>query len=78
MYDRAIHISESEFKEEFGFTDIQSFIEKPFMYLIAMCPSNNQQILYTKERMDDLHEIDTPIMIGDVPAENSLEYISIL
>jgi len=50
------------------------------MYLIAMCPSNNQQILYTKERMDDLHEIDTPIMIGDVvrAAENSLEYISIL
>lgn len=70
MYDRALHISESEFKDEFGLTDIQSFIEKPFMYLIARCPSNNQQILYTKERMDDLHEIDTSIMIGDVPIKD--------
>jgi len=67
LYDPAIHISENQFREGFGSTGIQALIEKPFMYIVARCPSNNQQILYTKERMDDLLDIVTPILLDDIP-----------
>lgn len=71
LYDPAIHFSEEEFNK-LGYTNIQSFIEKPFLYLIARCPSNNQQMIYTKERIEDLSQLDIPIVIDGIPFNDVL------
>ena len=34
--------------------NIQTEVEKPFLYIMARCPSNEQQLLYVEERMKDI------------------------
>ena len=34
--------------------NIQAEVEKPFLYIMARCPSNKQQFLYAEERIKDI------------------------
>lgn len=36
-------------------------VEKPELYLLARCPSNDQQILYCDTRMEDVLDLKTPV-----------------
>ena len=52
--------------------NVQATIEEPQLYLLERCPSNDQQILYSEERVTDLLKMQKPIqslnkvMINDV------------
>ena len=36
-------------------------VQKPELYMLARCQSNDNQLLYSEERLEDLLEINTPI-----------------
>ena len=41
--------------------NVQSEVEKPKLYMLARCQSNDNQLLYSDEWVEDLLEINTPI-----------------
>ena len=36
-------------------------VQKPELYMLARCQSNNNQLIYPEERLENLLEINTPI-----------------
>ena len=52
--------------------NVQATIEEPQLYLLRRCPSNNEQILYSVEKIGDLFKKQKPIqrpngtMINDI------------
>ena len=57
MYDPAVYITDQEyFKKHKKSLNVQAEVEKPYLYLIGRCPSNDQQILYIEERIKDIHD----------------------
>ena len=55
IYDPAVYFREKDFFEKNKrMINIQAEIEKPFLYIMARCPSNEQQILYIEERMNNI------------------------
>ena len=62
MYDDGAFLTNHEYQTRSGYvTDMQSIIEKPFVYLIARCPSDDHQLLYCQERTVDLLQLDRKI-----------------
>ena len=47
--------------------NVQSIVEKPYIYILARCPSNDQQILYCEERIEDIHHIDEEFILNGIP-----------
>ena len=55
IYDPAVYFREKDFFEKNKrMINIQAEIEKPFLYIMARCPSNEQQLLYIEERMNNI------------------------
>jgi len=53
--------------------NIQSVVEKPYLYILARCPSNDQQILYTEERMEDIDQLSELLFTSSgIPINDSL------
>ena len=71
------YISETKnsLKKNKRMINIQAEVEKPFLHIIARCPSNEQQLLYV-ERMNDIlnlnKDLDLPsgITIHDAQAHH--------
>ena len=73
LYDPASFLSDEEYYLKYKKNiNIQATTEKSQLYLLARCPSNDQQILYSEERVTDLLKMQKPIqclngvMINDV------------
>ena len=46
IYNPAYFYTDTEFQEKFDvFVNIETIVEKPRLYILARCPSNEQQIL---------------------------------
>ena len=55
MYDPACYFTDIEFHQKCNeLVNIQAFVETPMIYILARCPSNDQQHLYSEERLDDI------------------------
>ena len=66
IYDPAVHLTDEEYFNKYGLNiNIQSEVEKPFLYIMARCPSNEQQILYIEERLEDIFELKNTIELPD-------------
>ena len=82
MYDDGAFVTDQEYQPEHGcLQNIQSIVEKPYVYLLARCPSDDHQLLYSQERINDILELSRkiefhgieitdvmPIFKGDNPA----------
>ena len=54
VYDKALYMTDDEYYLKLGYhKNVQAEVEKPKLYLIARCPSNDQQMLYTDTRNKD-------------------------
>ena len=53
--------------------NIQAAVEKPYLYILACCPSNDQHILYSEERISDILKI-----IESLQFYNDLEMYDVL
>ena len=55
MYDPACYLTDSEYEQKYNISsNAQAIVEKPTIYILAQCPSNDQQILYSQERLEDI------------------------
>ena len=63
LYNTAVFITDEEyFRSEGSLINIQTRIEKPFLYLMARSPSTDQQFLYSDEPLSDILEIKKPLI----------------
>ena len=44
---------------------MQASVEKPFLHILASSPSNDQQLLYTDERLQDILQIQQSLTTND-------------
>ena len=62
MCDDGAFITNQEYQSEYGYLqNIQSIVEKPYIYLLARCPSDDHQFLYRKEWINDILELSWKI-----------------
>ena len=62
LYDPAIFLTDPEVKAKLGIKiNVQAVIEKPEIYILARCPSNDNQILYSHERFEDILSLKKPL-----------------
>ena len=62
IYDPAIYYTDKEYFELYNKNiNIQALVERPNLYLLARCPSNDQQIMYGDERMEDIASLNIDI-----------------
>ena len=55
MFDVAAFFSDEEYFLKYGENVcVQSIVEKPSLYIIGRCPSNDQQLLYSDIRLEDI------------------------
>ena len=66
LYDKANYLTEEEIKETHSQSkpfDIQSFVEKPSLYIFGRSKSTDcDQLLYTDDRTIDLKQLKHPVM----------------
>ena len=71
MYDPAYCFTDIEFHQKYNeFVNIQANFETPTIYILARCCSNDQQHLYSEERLDDIL-----ILNENMKTSNNIEII---
>ena len=53
---------------------VQSQIEKPELYLLARCQSNDKQIMYSDTRMEDVVELSKPLPVDEIMIYDKLRF----
>ena len=67
MYDDGAFVKDQEYQSEHGcLQNIQSIVEKPYVYLLARCPSHDHQLLYSQERINDILELSRKIELHGI------------
>lgn len=62
LYDPAVYYSDKEYEHKSGkIINIQSEVEKPHLYIIGRCKSNDEQLAYIETRTDCLKELNEGI-----------------
>ena len=62
MYDPACYLTDTEYERKYNISsNVQAIVEKPRIYILAQCPSNDQQILYSQERLEDIIALNKKI-----------------
>ena len=63
IYDPAMFLTDEEYHAKYFFKcNVQAAVESPFLYIVARCPSNEQQLLYSDERIKDIMKLTDPIL----------------
>ena len=58
LYGAAIHLTDKEYKQIYGKEiNVQSVIEKPYLYILAKCPGDNHQLMYADCRNEDIRQL---------------------
>ena len=66
LYDTAVFYTDEEHYEMIGIKcNVQAFVEKRFLHILAHSPSNDQQLLYTDERLQDILQIQQSLTTND-------------
>ena len=52
MYDPACYLTDTEYEQKYDISsNVQAIVEKPRIYILAQCPSNDQQIIIPKNNL---------------------------
>ena len=63
MYDPAVFLTDEEYYNKYSSKcNVQAAVESPYLYIVARCPANDQQLLYSDERIKDILELNNPIL----------------
>ena len=63
MYDPAAYVTDQEyFKKYKKSLNVQTEVEKRYLYLMGRCPSNDQQLLCIEERIKDINDMTEKIV----------------
>lgn len=67
LYDPAMYYTDEEYRDISNCEiNVQSAVEKPHLYILARCPSNDQQLLYAEERVEDLIALKNKVQIKGI------------
>ena len=67
IYDEAVYITNAEYTQKYGEKiNIQAEVEKPYIYIFGRCPSNDQQLLYSEERIEDILAVNKEVVIDGI------------
>ena len=56
--DNGVFIEDQEYQSKHGYLqNIQFIVKKPYIYLLARCSSDDHQLLYGQERINDILEL---------------------
>lgn len=67
MYDPAVFYTNKEYYDKFHqHVDVQATVEQPELYIFARCPSNDQQLLYSEIRINDINLATKEIEINGI------------
>ena len=73
MYDPAIYLIDKDFYEKYHYhVNVQSIVEQPNLYILAKFPSNDQQLMYTETRMEDIQTLKEPSLANGIPIKDKL------
>ena len=62
MFDPVVYLTNDEYSEIHGkYVNVQSIVEKPYLYILARCHSDDSQLLYSSECLDDLLNLNEDI-----------------
>ena len=66
IYDPAIFYTDDEYLSRFREkANIQREVEKPVMYLLARCPTDDSQLMYSNTRMEDMIDLSNSLTVRD-------------
>ena len=66
IYDPAVYLTNEEYFIKSGQkVNVQATIERPHLYIFGRCPSNEQQLLYSEERIEDILQLNEPISLDN-------------
>ena len=55
MFDPVVYLTDDEYFKIHGkHVNVQSIVEKPYLYILARCHSYDSQLLYSSERLEDV------------------------
>ena len=61
LCDQTIHMTDQEYEEKHKKkVDVQSEIEKPYIYILARCPGDDHQLMYSDCRNEDIRGLKYP------------------
>lgn len=64
LYDPAVFLTNQEYREKYSerpLVDIQSAVERPYLYILGQSKSSDlDQLFYTSTRLDDLLSLSSP------------------
>lgn len=67
MYDTAVYLTDIEYFAKFGRRIcVQSVVEKPQLYIIARCRSNDEQLGYVDTRVECLKDLKKDLEVGGI------------
>ena len=73
MYDQAIFFNNDEYYKNIGKNQYSAKVEILFLYILARCPSNDEQLEYTDLRIKDIISLKYPeILNNDIEIYNVL------
>ena len=62
MFDPVVYLTDDEYFNIHGkHVNVQSIVEKPYLYILARCHSDDSQLLYSSERLDDLLNLNEDV-----------------
>ena len=66
IYDPAIFYTDDDYLNMFSEkVNIQREVEKPVMYLLARCPTDDSQLMYSNTRMEDMIDLSNSLTVRD-------------
>ena len=79
MFDVAAFFSDEEYFLKYGENVcVQSIVEKPSLYIIGRCPSNDQQLLYSDIRLEDISLLRENLETSDgIPIRDKMRIFNI-
>ena len=71
MYDPTVYLTNNEYLQKYKCRiDVQATVEQPQLYIIGRCPSNEQQLLYGEERINDILNSKSKLEIEGIYIED--------
>ena len=73
IYDPAVYLTDDEYSAKYSSKiNVQSRVEKPHLYILARCPSTDQQLLYTEERINDILKLKDPVTVDGIEINDTM------
>ena len=62
MFDPVVYLTDDEYFKIHGkHVNVQCIVEKPYLYILPRCHSDDSQLLYSSERLDDLLNLNEDV-----------------